>query len=692
MELSDISSVCTTDGLPPRIFAPNDNDISFLPASSVTHDHESRTCSGEEEKEEEINERQEAESTPAMWPPQIALPARTPTAKNQVRRDAEDNPTHKFCMRCAEDLPLSSYNANARGIFGCHSYCNMCRCIAPKSEEEEGGDEDEKRKIDEKEENVNPRSLSFAELSQAATAKNQARRDAETDPTHKFCTLCLEDVLLADYTFYAAGMFGRYTHCRACKNSTRRQERAEAKKDEELEDEADDEEDSEEEEEEEILEPRSLTSTERSRLATQWNQERRNALMEGETATKKFCTKCLEDKEHIDFTKKASAMFGRAWQCKGCVNTARRRQSEESEEGEERDEEEDNGEEIEEDEESEEDEYEDKDKDEKNMQSESKKGEEAESENPEPQNCYPHPTATKLPLRIASPSWTATAKNQARRSVDANSKHKFCTLCLKDLPLSSYTNNPRGIFGCQSRCNECINGSERQRRAESKKGEKLKDKEEEEEEKEEEEDGDEEDEREEEEDDEEDTGEKKKGNVDQRNLLSVERSRAATRWNKERRDALAEGQTATKQFCTKCLEDKKHDDFALSNSGVFGRDSRCRVCRKTNMHQRWVEPETDANEEDNEKEGEEKEEVVGYEDLKSLTSEERDNEATRRNRMRDDEDASATSKWCRICLIDRPLEDFDKNSASILGRRSDCQICMTYGGRRARVQPQTAAR
>jgi hypothetical protein len=731
----------------------------------------------------------------------------TPTAKNQARRDAEYDPTHKFCMRCLEDLPLSSYNANARGIFGCHSYCNACRCVAPKSEEElkrrrkRGGDDDGKCIIDEKKENVNSRSLSFAELSQAATAKNQARRDTETDPTHKFCTLCLEDVLLANYTLYAAGMFGRYTHCRACKNSSRRQERKEAKKDEELEDEGDEEEDADEgeEEEEKNLEPRSLTSAERRRFATQWSQERRNALTEGETATKKFCTKCLEDKEHIDFTKKASAMFGRAWQCKGCVNTARQRQRGQAQEDEKRDNEDDEEEEIEENEEDEENEKDmhgDGDEDEKKMQREDeKKAEEDENQNPEPQNCYPQPTAAKLRLRFLSPAqtataknqarrdteadpthkfctlcfadlplssytynsggmfelhsrWstcksglkrqrragsekgekledeekeeeeeeeqkaeqmrqhrdtrptgvlaqTATAKNQARRGVDANSMHKFCTLCLEDLPLSSYTKSPEGIFGRKSRCKVCTNGIERRQRAESKKDEELEDEEEEEEE--EQEDGDEEEEQEVEEDYEEDIDEKGEENVDFRSLSSAERSWAATRWNKERRDALAEGQTATQQFCTKCLQDKKHDDFALSTCGVFGRDSRCRLCRKHTMYQRRMEPETDANNDNHEKEDRKKEEEVGrekvcLEDFKSLASEERDNEATRRNRMRDDEDTSATSKWCRMCLLDRPLEDYDKNSASIFGRRSDCQVCMTYGGRRARAQPQTAAR
>jgi hypothetical protein len=75
--------------------------------------------------------------------------------------------------------------------------------------------------------------------------------------------------------------------------------------------------------------------------------------------------------------------------------------------------------------------------------------------------------------------------------------------------------------------------------------------------------------------------------------------------------------------------------------------------------------------------------------IKSLTAEERSHEATRRNRELNDK---STSKWCCTCLMLHPLTSYGKNSASIFGRRSDCQACMTYGGRRPRSQPQIGVR
>jgi hypothetical protein len=43
-------------------------------------------------------------------------------------------------------------------------------------------------------------------------------------------------------------------------------------------------------------------------------------------------------------------------------------------------------------------------------------------------------------------------------------------------------------------------------------------------------------------------------------------------------------------------------------------------------------------------------------------------------------------------LMLHQLTSYGRNSASIFGRRSDCQACMTYGGRRARSQLQTCVR
>jgi hypothetical protein len=220
---------------------------------------------------------------------------------------------------------------------------------------------------------------------------------------------------------------------------------------------------------------------------------------------------------------------------------------------------------------------------------EEEKEEDNTVEKEEPSNCRPKSTAaTPLP-HIASQAQTATAKNRARRDAEAYPTHKFCTLCSEDILLTNYSYHYSGIFGRYSRCKACRSKSERNRRAEMKIVEEV----------------------------------------------------------------VEEAQNG---------EDEEEDQ---------------------------------EDEEEEEEEGEEKEagrEEVGHADFQRLTSEERSNEATRRNRVRNNEDACATSKWCRICLRDRPLEDYDKNSASFFGRRSDCQICLTYGVRRVKVQPQIAPR
>jgi Skp family chaperone for outer membrane proteins len=55
-----------------------------------------------------------------------------------------------------------------------------------------------------------------------------------------------------------------------------------------------------------------------------------------------------------------------------------------------------------------------------------------------------------------------------------------------------------------------------------------------------------------------------------------ERSRQATRRNTARRDV--EGETPSSKWCTKCLADKKLDDFPLGTSYISGRQSMCRPC------------------------------------------------------------------------------------------------------------------
>jgi hypothetical protein len=286
----------------------------------------------------------------------------TATTKNQARRDAETDPTHKLCTLCLEDLPLSSYTINSGNIFGRPSQCNACKngsirqrratsikSVESENEEKEMDEVEEEKEQEEKEEeevqkerqkerkeqqdrHAHPTGATLPPraLSRTITAKNQARRDAEADPTHKFCTLCFADLPLSSYTYSSRGMFELHSRCNTCKNGIRRQRRAESKKGEELEEEEEEEKNEEEEEEE------------------------------------------VEEKEE-------------------------------------------------------------------------------QQEGRQPHNLYHHPTGAL--------ARTVTAKNQARRDVEADPMHKSCTLCLEDLPLTSYTTNLSGIFGRQSRCNTCMNST-----------------------------------------------------------------------------------------------------------------------------------------------------------------------------------------------------------------------------------------
>jgi hypothetical protein len=67
-----------------------------------------------------------------------------------------------------------------------------------------------------------------------ATRLNKVRQAVGTDLTSKYCTLCMTDKKLADYSMRKDGLFGRHSYCRTCTKkctySRDRQRKAKVKK------------------------------------------------------------------------------------------------------------------------------------------------------------------------------------------------------------------------------------------------------------------------------------------------------------------------------------------------------------------------------------------------------------------------------------------------------------------------------
>jgi hypothetical protein len=308
-------------------------------------------------------------------------------------------------------------------------------------EDEKEDTDDEKAEAEEKEEPPKPTAAKppfrIVSRAQSATTKNQARRDTETDPTHKFCTLCLEDLALTNYTINSNGIFGRHPYCNLCKNSTRRLGRAEQLKEEEELNAAYDEED---EDDEDYVDSQSLSIAEQ-RQATKKNQARRDVEAD---PTHTFCTLCFQDLALINYTTNFNGIFDRGSRCNACKIRARKLpnvkaikdmgsmgvagEDEEEEEEEEMEKEEDEGDEDEEEEDS----------------------------------------VDHKSLLFAELSQAATAKKQARRDAEAEPTYKFCTLCLQDKPLLDYTHESKDILGRQSHCRACKNKSQRQKKMDMK--------------------------------------------------------------------------------------------------------------------------------------------------------------------------------------------------------------------------------
>jgi hypothetical protein len=194
----------------------------------------------------------------------------------------------------------------------------------------EDEDEEEEDETEEKEEpsNRRPKSIDATQSritsqAQSATAKNQARREAEADPTHKFCTHCLENIPLTDYTYNSVGLFGRYAQCKACRNKSERQRRAESMKSEELEDE---EEKKKKEIQKKVQQPHKSTATQSrialpARTATTKNQMRCDTEAD---LMYKFCTRCLRELAFTNYSADSRGIFGLLSYCVTCRSSARR--------------------------------------------------------------------------------------------------------------------------------------------------------------------------------------------------------------------------------------------------------------------------------------------------------------------------------------------------------------------------------
>jgi hypothetical protein len=498
----------------------------------------------EVEAEEEKHENQKLQSRPlqpitSTLPPQVTFPALTPTAKNQARRDAETDPTHKFCTLCLEDLPLISYTINFGSIFGQQSRCTACnkssirqrRAISTKiveSEnegkgmEEQGDEEVQKEREEPQDRHFRPTgaTLPLRTLVQTATAKNQARRDVEAGPTHKFCTRCLQDLPLTTYNANSNGIFGLHSQCKACQHSARKPQRVKSEKYEEDSDvvnekEKEDEVEIEYEKQDGTFDPWSLSSIERSQAATAKNQERRDV---DAKSTHKYCTRCLQDLPFASYTFYPKGIFGRQPRCKRCQRGARKprrpKQGKDEESSEAEDEEEED-----------EDEGGDEDKE--------------EEENVDSRS-----------LSSAKRKRMVTAKNQARRDTEADPTHKFCVLCLQDTPLADYSFHSIGIFGRHARCKACKNSSVRQLRAKHAKDRESPGETEEEEESEEEEEG---------------------HGADSRSLTP-----AGRKWE-ARRSKTADNEVdpcPTKKCCTGCLKVKELENYYRNSHGYLGRRAR----------------------------------------------------------------------------------------------------------------------
>jgi hypothetical protein len=62
----------------------------------------------------------------------------------------------------------------------------------------------------------------------------------------------------------------------------------------------------------------SMTAAERTHEATRRNQVRREANGEGQGASSKWCSKCLQDLALDEFYKSSGKIFGRQGQCRAC--------------------------------------------------------------------------------------------------------------------------------------------------------------------------------------------------------------------------------------------------------------------------------------------------------------------------------------------------------------------------------------
>jgi hypothetical protein len=211
----------------------------------------------------------------------------------------------------------------------------------------------------------------YSTVSKTATDRNWARRHAlGASATAKWCTVCLLDKALSDYVVSPRGSFGRVSICKACTNSrvqgrvliekqkkantqviqpaqdavagpeemqsrgysqnerpheitdTSPVEAKEVRPSKAVVDEADGVE--KRRHKRRICERGPLKShSKESQIAHQRNWSCRDAL--GTSATAKWCTVCLLDKDLSDYTgKKVSGFFGRVSRCKSCINSRSR--------------------------------------------------------------------------------------------------------------------------------------------------------------------------------------------------------------------------------------------------------------------------------------------------------------------------------------------------------------------------------